>query len=154
MQRAVRDDRVALEDIAVLCVGRSQGDILRLRDLLHNELTSKLALVKPHRNLIVVGAEDFASKCTKVRGVGRKRKVKGQIVQKKYLTVDSVRRFAGLEAEVSFDSSKVFDTELLDVSNFKVVILLNEDDAEDELQYVGMSRAISKLIIYELCQQL
>ena len=102
VQRVVHKDGVSFEDIAILCVGRSQSQISQLRDILHSELTSPhFSLVKQPRNLLVVGAEEFASKCTKVRGRGWKRKNNGQIVQKKYLTVDSVRRFAGLEAEVS-----------------------------------------------------
>ena len=81
----------------------------------------------------LVTSKDFAEKCTKIRKKGqRKRTSDGNTInnQKKYLCVDTVRKFKGLEAEV--------------------VILINGGSSEDKsyLQFVGMSRAVSKLIVY------
>ena len=62
-----------------------------------NGLTSRIG------NLIIVNAEDFASRCSKILKKGRKRNQYGDNVnqQKKCLTIDTVRRFAGLEAQVN-----------------------------------------------------
>ena len=94
----VRTELIAVEDIAVLCASH-----LEVEDL-EKELPALLT-VKPgglfkKGNLQIVKAEDFATKCTKLHK-SRKRKLAGEAPsQKKYLMVDTVRRFKGLEAQV------------------------------------------------------
>ena len=101
---AVKDlvkDGVSFMDTAILCVDRYKSDIETIKRTLKNALTSGTgAMIKQRGNLDMIDAENFATKCKKVRRRGRKRKADGTVQQKKFLCVDTVRRFKGLEAEV------------------------------------------------------
>jgi len=129
----VNDHKVRVEDIAILCIDHDRIEFLKNR--MTSLLIGKGRLTTSTKNLEIVSAEDFATNCSKLRKKGRKRKSTGENTNqmRKFLMIDTVRRFKGLEAEV--------------------VILLNELRPTKEifnLRYVGMSRTISKLIIYNL----
>ena len=98
----VRTEKIAVEDIAVLYANHRAADDLPAL------LTVKAEGLFKKGNLQIVKAEDIATKCTKLHK-SRKRKLAGEPPsQKKYLMVDTVRRFKGLEAQVI--STQIFFT--------------------------------------------
>ena len=94
-----KTEKVAAEDIAVICADHKGQEYLK------EELSEKLTVkggVFSYGTLKIVGAEDYAVKCSKLQK-SRKRKSNGEpSIQKKFLMIDTVRRFKGLEAEVIF----------------------------------------------------
>ena len=91
----IKTEKVAAEDIAVICANHEGKD--HLKEVLPGMLTKK-----GNGTLQIVDAEEFAIKCSKVRKQVRKRKSTGKPpIQKKFLMIDTVRRFKGLEAEVT-----------------------------------------------------
>ena len=91
----IKTERVAAEDIVILV-----GDHVE-KEKLKDDLPTLLIRdgVFSHGTLETAEAEEFAVRCSKVPK--RKRKSNGApAIQKKYLTIDTVRRFKGLEAEV------------------------------------------------------
>ena len=95
----IKAEKVAAEDIALLCASHEEVD--RLTKELPRTLTAKDG-VFDYGSLVIVGAEDFAVNCSKLRKSSKRKSDGGQPVQKKFLMVDTVRRFKGLEAEVLF----------------------------------------------------
>ena len=91
----IKTERVAAEDIVIL-VG-DHGEKENLKDDLPRLLIREG--VFSYGTLETAEAEEFAVRCSKIPK--RKRKSNGApAIQKKYLTIDTVRRFKGLEAEV------------------------------------------------------
>ena len=94
----IKTERVAAEDIVIL-VG-DHGEKEKLKDDLPRMLIREG--VFSNGTLETAEAEEFAVRCWKVPKKAGKRKSNGApAIQKKYLTIDTVRRFKGLEAEVS-----------------------------------------------------
>ena len=101
----IKTEKVAAEDIAIICadrLGKEGRSFTHLMKELPRMLTVKGGIFK-YGNLQIVDAKEFAIKCSKVRKSSRKRKSTGEPpIQKKFLMIDTVRRFKGLEAEVIF----------------------------------------------------
>ena len=107
--KLVEDEKIAVEDLAILCVDHTTVKYLKegLKDCLtgHNNKTIQ------KNNLQFVEAADFATRCSKIKKKGRKSK---QSVQKKYLMIDTVSKFKGLEAEVgNCKNISTFTTQVL-----------------------------------------
>ena len=88
------NENVKIEDIAVICVHQILVEQLKID--LKSYLTGRNGL----KHLNIVSAEEFANKCSKIPK-SRKRNADGVITQKRFLAIDSVRRFKGLEAKVN-----------------------------------------------------
>ena len=104
LKQLVKDEKVMIEDIAIVCVDHNRKEhlIKTLPDL----VCRKDGIVKQKNNLHIIPAEDFATKCSKLRKKGRKRNHSSDSgIQKKFLMIDTVRRFKGLEAEVVINFS-------------------------------------------------
>ena len=98
--KLVLEEKVAVEDIAILCIDHKLIDFLKIN--LPQLVTGKEGLTKAINNFVIVNAEDFATKCSKIKQKGRKRRHSSDSgIQKKFLMIDTVRRFKGLEAEVT-----------------------------------------------------
>ena len=97
----VKDEKVLIEDIALLCVHYQDVEFLKTSTLKSLLAARNTGLGTGNGNIVICNAEDFATKCSKIRNkIQRKRKNEGNVVQKKFLMIDTVRRFKGLDAEV------------------------------------------------------
>merc|ERR1712129_288161 len=98
----VNYEGIEVENVAIICTNPNYVKALNAikPEGLQKMLCKKNGLRKQATQLQIVSAEDFATKCAKVRKRGKKGKLSGEGNQKKFLMVDTVRRFKGLEAEV------------------------------------------------------
>ena len=96
----VNKEKLKVEDVAILCVNHEMVDFLS-NNLIPLLTGNKERLTTKKTDLKVVSAKDFATKCTKIKTRGRKRTNTGNIIQKKFLMIDTVRKFKGLQAEVT-----------------------------------------------------
>ena len=97
--KLVKDEEVLIENIAIICVNAATVPYLKIN--LPSWLTgSKEMLTKERANLQFILAEEFATRCSKIKKSGKKRSRSGTVIQKKYMMIDTVRRSKGLQAEV------------------------------------------------------